>query len=210
METLGGVYMDGSLFYWSLWSIWVYLTFIMDKKHPRRFGMSACILVIIILSEVHFTVDNYHIYASGVFILALSYIILSREKNGALLYAIICSVIVTIAYVTFRIFEIFDPVWIIFPEIWMMGIGLFILVILLQNTLKGRLLVIISGTMHGEVCYALFLNRFQFSYPIGALGYFDICVLVTMLIFVWGFLENSGTVLQNQVRFSSKGKQKST
>jgi hypothetical protein len=210
METLGGVNMDGSLFYWILWSLWVYLTFIIDKKHPLRFGLSACILVIIILSEVHFTIGNYQIYASGVFTLVLSYIILSKEKNGPQLYAIICSIIVTIAYVTFRLYEIFDPVWLIFPKIWMMGIGLFVLGILLQNTLKGRLLVIICGTMHGEICYALFLNRFQYTYPIAALPYLDICVLATILFFVWNMLENSGALVQNQVRFSYKGKQKST
>jgi hypothetical protein len=210
METLGGVNMDGSLFYWILWSFWIYLTFIMDKKHPLRFGISACILVIIVLSEIYFTIGNYQVYASGVFILVLSYIFLSREKNGAQLYAIICSVIVTIAYVTFRLYEIFDPVWLIFPEIWMMGIGLFVLGILLQNTLKGRLLVIISGTMHGEICYALFLNRFQFTYPIAALPYLDICVFAIILFFVWNLMEKSGAILQNQVRFSNKGKHKST
>lgn len=202
--------MDGSLFYWILWSLWVYLTFIMDKKHPLRFGMSACILVIITLSDVHFTVGNYDVNASGVFILVLSYIILSKEKNGALLYTIICSIIVTISYVTFHLFELFDPVWIIFPKIWMMSIGLLILGILLQNSLKGRLLVIICGTMHGEICYALFLQRFQFSQPIAALPYLDICVVVTLLLLVWGFLENSGTILQNQVHFSNKSKHKST
>ncbi|WP_342432141.1 hypothetical protein [Neobacillus sp. FSL H8-0543] len=202
--------MDGSLFYWILWSLWVYLTFIMNKQHPLRFGMSACILVIIILSDVHFTVGGYQVLASGVFTLVLSYIILGKEKNGVLLYAIICSVIVTISYVTFRLFEIFDPVWIIFPKIWMMSIGLLFLGILLQNTLKRRLLIIICGTMHGEICYAFFLNRFQFSYPIGALPYLDICVLATMLLLVWSFLENAGTILQNQFRFPHKGKQKST
>ena len=91
--------MDGSLFYWTLWSLWVYLTFLMNKQHPLRFEMTACILVIIILSEFHFTFGNYQVYASGVFILVLSYFILSKEKNGALLYSIICSVIVTIAYI---------------------------------------------------------------------------------------------------------------
>jgi hypothetical protein len=85
-----------------------------------------------------------------------------------------------------------------------------LLAILLQKTLKGRLLIIVCGTMQGEIVFAYFLKRFQFSYPIGTLAYLDVCVLISTLLLGWSFLENAGTILQNHFRFSQKGKQNST
>ena len=58
-----------------------------------------------------------------------------------------------------------------------MGIVLWYLAILLQKTLKGRLLIIFAGAMQGEILYAYILNKFQFPYLIGAFASLDVCSL---------------------------------
>jgi hypothetical protein len=202
--------LEGAIFYWVCWAFWIYFTFILDKQNPYRLKLAVIVLIVLILSNVKFAVGSFEIQASGLFILVISYLFLSQEKRGAIIYFFICSFIVSIAYVTFHLFEIFDPIWIIFKKEWMMGIVLWYLAILLQKTLKGRLVIIFAGAMQGEILYAFILNKFQFPYLIGALGYLDVSVLTALLLVGWSALENAGTLLQNHFHFFEKAKQKSS
>ncbi|OLS40226.1 hypothetical protein [Bacillus sp. MRMR6] len=202
--------MEGSMFYWILWVFWVYLTFMFNKKNHQRLNLSVIILLIIILSDFQIKLGDFEITASGVFMLLLSYIILSKEKNWSLLYIYLCSVIITLAYAAFNLFEIFDPIWIIFQKEWMMGVSFCYLAVLLQKTLKGRLLIIVCGTIQGEIVYAYFLSRLQFPYPVSSLAYLDVWALITALLLVWSLLENTGAFLQNHFSFMEKQKQKSS
>lgn len=200
--------MEGSFFYWILWGVWIYLTFILSKQSQLRYKISAVILLTIILSDIRFQFGSFQITYSGLVLLLLSYFIISKQKLGLLLYSFICSFIVTVAYVTFHLFEIFDPIWIIFQKEWMMGICFGYLAILLQKGLKDRLLMIVCGTMQGELLYSWFLTRFDFSYPIGSLAYLDVCSLICLLLVGWSMLENASTFFETHFGFLEKGKQK--
>ncbi|WHY84458.1 hypothetical protein QNH39_17565 [Neobacillus novalis] len=202
--------MEGIMFYWICWAFWVYMTFILHKQNTYRLKMSIMVLTVIILSNYHFSIGSFELHASGIFLLVVSYVFYSQEKLGAIFYFFICSLIVSIAYVTFHLFEIFDPIWVIFKKEWMMGICFGYLAILLQKTLKGRLLIIVSGTMQGEFLYAYILNKLQFTYSVGALAYLDICSLIAALLAGWSFLENAGSIFQNHFHFFEKAKQKSS
>ncbi|MDF2789017.1 MAG: hypothetical protein K0S80_2115 [Neobacillus sp.] len=202
--------MEGSMFYWIFWLFWVYITFFMTKQNPYRTKLATVILVLIILSNLDFMFMGFEFHASGLFMLLLSYIILSKKKLGSLLYAFICSFIVTIAFVTFNLFVIFDPVWVIFQKEWMMGICFSCLAIFLQTSLKDRLLMIVIGTMQGEILYAFYLRKFDFSNPIGTMAYLDAFSIITILLVSWSILENAGTFFQNHFHFLEKGKQKSS
>ncbi|MDM5331212.1 hypothetical protein [Neobacillus sp. CF12] len=202
--------MEGSMFYWILWVFWVSITFFMNKQNPYRTKVAIGLLMVIILSNVHFMVGSFQFYASGIFMLLLSFIILGKKKLGPLLYAFICSFIITISYVTFNLFVIYDPIWVIFQKEWMMGICMGCLAIFLQKSLKDRLLIIVSGTMQGEILYAFYLSKFEFSYPIGTIAYLDVTSLVILLLVSWSILENAGTFFQNHFHFLEKGKQKTS
>lgn len=202
--------MEGAIFYWTCWAFWIYLTFLLEKRNPYRMKLAAIVLIVLILSNFQFKVSVFEIQASGLFILGISYFFISQEKRTAIIYYFICTVIISIAYVTFHLFEIFDPIWIIFKKEWMMGIVLWYLAILLQKTLKGRLLILFAGAMQGEILYALILNKFQFPYLIGAYASLDVCSLTALLLVGWSALENVGTVMQNHFHFFEKGKQKSS
>jgi len=201
---------EGEIFYWTCWAFWIYLTFLLEKQNPYRIKLAAIVLIVLILSNIQIKVSVFEIQASGLFILGISYLFISQEKRTAIIYYFICAVIISITYVTFHLFEIFDPIWIIFKKEWMMGIVLWYLAILLQKTLKGRLLILFAGAMQGEILYALILNKFQFPYLIGAYASLDVCSLTALLLVGWSALENVGTVMQNYFHFFEKGKQKSS
>jgi hypothetical protein len=202
--------MEGSMFYWICWFYWVLFAFILNKQNPYRLKLSVAVLVIIAISNIHFMVAGIELYASGILLLVISYVLISREKRRAIIYYFICSFIITIAYVTFHLFELFDPVWIVFKKEWMMGICFCILSLLLQKHVKGRLLIIASGTMQGEILYAYFLSRYDIPYSIGSLAYLDVCLLTFMMITGWSALENAGSLFGNHFNYLGKTKQKSS
>ena len=202
--------LDGALFYLVFWSLWVYVTFILSRQNPYRFQLAAMILTIIIFSNYSFSIGNFEIYSSGVLMLLFCYFFISQQKRISMIYQLICSLIISVAYVSFHLFEIFDPVWIIFNKDWMLGVCLGFLAITLQKSLKERLLIVVSGTMQGELLYAYTVSKFQFPSPIGALAYLDVCSLVIVLLMAWSFLENAGTIFQQYFQFMEKGKQKSS
>lgn len=202
--------MEGATFYWVCWLFWVFLTFILSRQNPYRARLAAMVLAVIIFSTAKISIGNTDIILSGVMLLFFSYLFLGQEKGKAISYSLICSLIITIAYVTFQLFEIFDPIWVIFNRDWMMGIVICYLVLLLQKSLKGRLLIAICGTMQGELLYGFILSEFQFPYQIGGYMYLDVCSLITVLLTAWSLLESAGPFLQNHFQFIGKGKQKTS
>lgn len=202
--------MEGSLFYFIFWAFWICLTFFIKKENPYRFKLSAAVLIIIILADVPFSIEKIQLNAGGLSLLLMVYMALRKESGKTLVYFYISSFIITIAYATFCLFEIFDPVWIIFKKEWMMGMILGYLSILLQKDLRGRLQVLISGSMQGDILYAYILSKHGFPYKIGAYAYLDAFALTAALLIAWTGIENMGMYFEQTFHVYSKGKQKSS
>ncbi|MCL6571342.1 MAG: hypothetical protein K6T88_06590 [Bacillus sp. (in: Bacteria)] len=202
--------MEGIIFYWICWLFWIYFTFILDKQNPYRLKLSAIVLIVLLLSNIYFMVGGYKIHTSALFLLVISYLFFAKEKRRAIIFIFICSFIISIAYVTFHLFVIFDPAWIIIKKEWMMGLCFGFLSILLQKPLKGRLIVFVSGAIQGEILFAYILSGFQITYPIGAFAFLDVCSITATLLVGWSCLENASVFVQNHFHFFEKGKQKSS
>ncbi|WP_163183540.1 MULTISPECIES: hypothetical protein [Neobacillus] len=202
--------MEGALFYWGFWLFWVISTFFLPKQNPYRMKLAATILIAIILSNYYLILGKFEMNVSGLFVLIVSYFFLSHEKWSTIIYSIICSLIISMAYTGFQLLEIFDPVWVIFKREWMLAVGMVFLTILLQNKLKGRLLAVLSGTIQGEVLYSIILNKNNLPHQVSDLNYLDVCSLISILLVIWSLLENAGVIFQNHWSFLEKSKQKST
>ncbi len=202
--------LNGSMFLWIFWTLWVYTTFILKKNHPYRLKLSAAVLIVIILANFHLAVRGFDIYTGGLFLLIISYASLLKSKRRVVFYYFICSMIVTISYAAFHLFEIYDPAWLIFNKKWMVGILIGYLAVLLQNSLQGRMFIITSGTMQGEILYAFILQKYHFPYPIGSFEYLDIFALTVVLVAGWNSVENASAFFENYLHSSQKNKQKSS
>jgi hypothetical protein len=201
---------EGLMFYWITWAIWIYLTFILKKESSYRMKLSAAILLVIILSNFHFSIWIFEINLSGLFLILICYSAIGKEKTKTISYFYLCSFIVSIAYVTFHLFEIFDPVWLIIDKVWMLGICLGYIALLLQKTLKGRLLAVICGTLQGEILYAYILKAYGFMYEVSSFAYLDSCALTAALLLGWSCIENASSFFDRYGHVMGKGKQKST
>ncbi|SFA98350.1 hypothetical protein SAMN04488577_1971 [Bacillus sp. cl95] len=202
--------MEGILFYWISWSIWISATFILSKKNSIRTRLAVHILILIILSNYHVQLGNFQFYASGLYILLVAYASLRKERKRVILYLSVCSIIVAASYSSFHLYELFDPVWLFMKREWMLGILLCYLSILMQKKLKFRMIIVMTGAMQGDILNALLLSRHSLPYPIGGLSFLDVCATACSLIFLWSALEHSSKFFEQYLPFQEKGNQKSS
>lgn len=202
--------MEGLLFYWIFWLLWIFFTFIVNKQHTYRLKLSVAVLAVIIFADFHYPIAGFDLNMGGLLLLFLVYLSLDHEKTSKVIYFFISSFIVTIAYVAFHLFEIFDPVWIIVNKDWMIGICIGYLVILLQKKLKARLLIIISGMMQGEILFAYILSNYGFPYQVGSLECLDALALASLLQIGWSYIEYIALLFEGFINTVQKNKQKTS
>ncbi|WP_026584968.1 YphA family membrane protein [Bacillus sp. J33] len=200
--------MEGLIFYWVSWVAWVMATFFMDRKNKKRVKFSVWLLVVIILSPYTFSIYGVEMSVAGVFLLGTFYIFTGGLKKGHKVYFLICTFIMMMAYVSFHLFELFDPVWVIFPRKWMLAILLFYMAILLHKKRQLRLPLILLGSIQGEVLYALILRQFSFPYVIGSLAFFDIIALSAAIAAIWSAMQWIALYFETNFKQYEREKQK--
>ncbi|RSK27447.1 hypothetical protein EJF36_11425 [Bacillus sp. HMF5848] len=195
--------MDGAIFYWLYWIGWVITTFLMNKGKLRTL-VATCLLISIAFSTSVVTLFNTDINALVILYFLGCYFLIRKYPKRSQFYYLIVSLSITMAYVSFHVFSLFDPVWLVFNKLWMLVFLLVYLNLLLVKNVLARLLTLLLGILHGEVLYAIVLYNFRFPYEIGSLFFWDACALMITGILLWSGLENISqywnSTLQKQVK----------
>ncbi|EIJ78696.1 hypothetical protein PB1_14099 [Bacillus methanolicus PB1] len=202
--------MDGAFFYWFCWLIWVAATFLLDNKNKYRYTVSKRLLVIIILSPIHFSVFHFQVYAAVVFIFFSIMMDISRLRNGTILYFFISSFIIMLAYVSFLMFELYDPVWVIINRDWLLAFILIYLTIVLQSDVRMRMYTMLAGIVQGELLYAFVLRQNGLIYPIGSLEFLDLATLAVAILLLWSGLKFTAAYFNTYFNHFEKEKHKSS
>ncbi|WP_264738412.1 hypothetical protein [Cytobacillus firmus] len=200
--------MEGLIFYWISWMVWIMATFFMDRNNKYRFLLSAWILFFIILSPWTLKIFNVETSIGGLFLLISLYIFAGRLKKLRKFYFLFCAFILMMAYVTFHLFELFDPVWVIFSRNWMLSVLLVYMAVLLQKNRMLRLPLILLGGIQGEVLYALVLKQFSFPYTIGSLAFLDIMAISVSISAVWIAVQWAVKYIEASFKHFEREKQK--
>lgn len=200
--------MEGILFFWVSWMFWVIATFFMDKKNKNRIKFSVWILLLIILSPYTINVFGVKTSTAGIFLLVSLYIFASRLEKLKKVYFLFCAFILMMAFVSFHLFELFDPVWVIFPREWMLALLLVYMSVLLQENRINRVPLIFLGAIQGEILYALILGQYSFPYVIGSLAFFDIMALSASIVGIWSMVEWLAAYFENNIKHFEREKQK--
>lgn len=200
--------MEGLIFYWISWMVWIMATFFMDRNNKYRFLLSAWILIFIMLSPWTFKIFNVETGIGGLFLIVSLYIFAGRLKKLSKLYFFFCTFILMMAYVIFHLFELFDPVWVMFSRNWMLSILLVYMAVLLQKNRMLRLPLILLGGIQGEVLYALILKQFSFPYTIGSLAFLDIMAISVSISAVWITVQWAVKFIETNFKHFEREKQK--
>ncbi|MDQ0271094.1 YphA family membrane protein [Cytobacillus purgationiresistens] len=199
--------MEGLTFYWVSWVLWVIITFLLNKNQVLRLPLSIGLLLVIISSSFSIELGGIKVTFASVLLLLTLYILVGRLSKPKMAYALICHLIILLAYVSFLLFELFDPVWVIFDRKWMLSILLVYLAIMLHENRLMRVVIILMGAVNGEVLYALIISKFSFPHTVGSLMSLDAIALSVAFVAIWNALEYSASYFEVHLNQLEKEKQ---
>ncbi|MEC1716751.1 YphA family membrane protein [Schinkia azotoformans] len=180
--------MEGIYFYWFSWIGWVITTFFM-KKGKVRTTLSFFILFMIIGGDITYHLTGYSIHAPFILLFFFSLVFIAKTKGFMQLYYLICSLIISIGYVCFHLFELFDPVWLIFDRKWMLSFVILYLILMLVKDPNHRLAVALMGICNGELLYSMILTKFFGGIEIGNFVFLDALAFNILFILIWNSFE---------------------
>jgi hypothetical protein len=199
--------LDGAYFFWLAWIGWIISTFFL-KKGRKRLILSAFILIIIISSRVELPVtETVIIKFSAICFLAAGYYFVSKQTLKSKLYLMLTTLIVTFAYVSFHLFELFDPVWLFADRKWLLSLAIVYVTLLLWKEISFRFFGMLIGVTQGEMLYGSILQSFRFPYTIGSFAFLDAIAICCLLIGVWWVLEHLAVFYDSFTQKNAKEKQ---
>ncbi|WP_102345759.1 YphA family membrane protein [Bacillus sp. Marseille-P3661] len=198
--------MEGIVFYWFSWIAWVFSTFFM-KKGKKRLILSAAILLFIIGSNHIVRISSISINLTFLLLILFTLSVVSINVRGwTLIYFLISSLIITMGYVGFHLFELFDPVWLLFDRNLMLSVAMVYLTLMLLKDSSHRMMVMIIGVCNGELLYTYILSRFSFPHEIGSFQFLDVMAIMTLLVMFWSILEKVTMIWETHFQARTKGK----
>ncbi|PFA70022.1 hypothetical protein CN378_01570 [Bacillus sp. AFS015802] len=179
--------MDGILYLWLLWGIWIYTTFLLRKSHPDRYRYAFMSLVLICVFPYGIKFGTVEV-ALPVIVLALICILYIR--NFALrekLYMLIAVLTMGMLYAGIGCLSIYDPVLMFMNRDIIISLS-FVLVSILfyshSSLYRLRVIAILGSSVVGDIFLSIPLNKIGFSYAIGSPAYLDILALSVGLLLV--------------------------
>jgi hypothetical protein len=201
---------EGLYFYGFAWAIWIITTFLMKKKSNIRLPIACLILLAIIISPYTIKIRDTAVSYISIFMMLVIFTRIGYFTLRKKIYFFLTSLIISIGYGTFLLFELFDPIWIIFKREWMLAILITYLSVLLQEKLAWRISTIIIGCIYGDIIFAIIIQRFSFPYLIGSMSFLDICSLSSIILFGWEGIKISINYLESLYHAVEREKQKTT
>ncbi len=198
--------MEGIIFYWTFWVLWICTTFFMSRTNPKRVTYTVIILISIILSShsIHFW--GLEVSVISIFFIFLAYLEVGKMKGKSMAYFLITSFILMLAYGSFQLFELFDPVWLILDRNWMFAVVLTYMTIMMHKEVYKRVIALIFGSIHGEIVYSLVLDVYSMEIPIGSLQFLDVISISMCLILAWSGFEKLTSLFEGHIYQLEKGR----
>jgi hypothetical protein len=209
MEMIGGDEMEGALFYWFAWLGWVWATFFMEKQSKYRFTIAFVLLILIISSPFRMEILGIEVYIPA-FVLMTFFLIETAMLRSRIFFSVfITSFIIMLGYVSFLLFELFDPVWVIFDRKWLIAFSGILLATVLQSKRLSQLLSLGIGMLLGEFLFSFIMKRLAFPYPVASPAFLDIVSLTAMILGVWVSFHYVADLIGSYMN-QGRGKQKSS
>ncbi|WP_260982957.1 YphA family membrane protein [Bacillus pumilus] len=200
--------MEALYYYWSIWFVWIIVTFIMEKSSWRNV-LGICVLVHIICS--HFMISMFDMSLNAGYLMTFLYactgFVLCR--SGHQIMRIIQLGSMVSAYAFFMIFALYDPVWFTLIKVdWVVFTLLILMSLTYGHDFKERVTLWMMSICLGEALYALTIHRLTSSIVIGDLSFLSLVVQGS--IFLLGVDQLEKLLNARSSRKPVKGAAKST
>ncbi|WP_433961042.1 YphA family membrane protein [Bacillus safensis] len=200
--------MEALYYYWSIWFVWIMVTFIMEKSLWRSV-LGICVLVHIIFSHVMISVLDISINAGFLmtFLYACAAFVIFRPSYRMMRIMQLGSMVS--AYAFFMIFALYDPVWFTILKVdWVVFALLILMCMTYGQPLTERITLWMMSVCLGEALYALTIHRLTSSIVIGDLSFLSF--VVQGAVFLLGVDQFEKLLNARSSRKSVKGAAKST
>ncbi|WP_422109582.1 YphA family membrane protein [Bacillus safensis] len=200
--------MEALYYYWSIWFVWIMVTFIMEKSLWRSV-LGICVLVHIIFSHVMISVLDIRINAGFLmtFLYACAAFVIFRPSYRMMRIMQLGSMVS--AYAFFMIFALYDPVWFTIIKVdWVVFALLILMCMTYGQPLTERITLWMMSVCLGEALYALTIHRLTSSIVIGDLSFLSF--VVQGAVFLLGVDQLEKLLNARSSRKSVKGAAKST
>jgi hypothetical protein len=200
---------DGILYLWLIWGIWIFTTFMMNKAHPYRFRYSFICLVLICVFPYGLKVSSVEV-AVPVIVLGLICIhyirILSLKEK---LYMLVAILAMGMLYAGIGLVAIYDPVLMFLDRDLIMAVSLAFLSILFytSSSYMFRMISIAGSSIVGEVFMSIPLKNIGFLYPIGGPVYLDVLAISNGILLAIKLFEEINQLFNIKVQ-TNKGEMK--
>lgn len=202
--------MEGLYFFWLAWMGWIWATFFLEKQNPFRIKIAGWLMVIIVSASFKLNIGYYEVNFSAFIITMLLFIETRGKKTGAFLYLFLSSFILMLAYTSFMLFELFDPVWVFIDRKILIAAGSLYLTLLLHKTNHGRILSLIAGFLQGEIVFATILGKMEFPYLISSFAFLDSLLLSLAVLLAWSGLESIIVTASSSPIIHTEGEEQNT
>ncbi|MFI8576837.1 hypothetical protein ACIGEL_14100 [Rossellomorea aquimaris] len=200
---------DGILYLWLIWGIWIFTTFMMNKAHRYRFHYSFICLVLICVFPYGLKVSYVEV-AVPVIVLGLiciHYIRILSLKDK--LYMLVAILAMGMLYAGIGLVAIYDPVLMFLDRDLIMALSLAFLSILFytSSSFMRRMIAIAGSSIVGEVFMSIPLKNIGFLYPIGGPVYLDVLAISTGILLAIKLFEEINQLFNIKVQ-TNKGEMK--
>ncbi|MFU2017186.1 hypothetical protein ACM6Q7_19375 [Peribacillus butanolivorans] len=198
--------MDGILFYWMSWIVWVIVMYFIPKTVPFRFDFLFHLLAVMVLAGYNLEVSLLSIHMSGLYLIFILCVYIRKQSIIKIIELISGCLIITLAYASFQLFSMLDPIWLIMKPSYLLCIFLNYLILILFKNWKHRLFVLLVGLIMGDLVYSGLLVYHSLSYEALTYAWHDNTVLILCANVVWRLLElmSRYIFLSSQSRLLSK------
>ncbi|MGQ7864594.1 MULTISPECIES: YphA family membrane protein [Bacillus] len=200
--------MEALYYYWSIWFVWIIVTFIMEKSSWRNV-LGVFVLVHIICS--HFMISIFDMSLNAGYLMTFLYACAGFVifRSGHKIMRIIQLGSMVSAYAFFMIFALYDPVWFTLIKVdWVVFALLILMSLTYGHHFTERVTLWMMAVCLGEALYALTIHRLTSSIVIGDLSFLSLVVQGS--IFLLGVDQLEKLLNARSSRKPVKGAAKST
>ncbi|MCA1054654.1 hypothetical protein LCM10_06615 [Rossellomorea aquimaris] len=190
--------MDGFLFLWVAWALWIYMTFIMGKHTKGRFMYSFIVLSMICLFPYHITIHSYVVHLTTLLLAMIAILHIRNDGLRKKLYMLVCAMTIGMSYAGVGMIAIYDPVLMIIDSHMItaflsMSIGFLFYGRIDQ--LRSMFLSVLVGSLMGEMMLSISLSKIGFVQIIGGPVYLDILAYMILTTLAWKFIHSLNSMM---------------
>ncbi len=179
--------LDGVLYLWFFWIVWVISTFLLPRTNPYRIHIALLSLLTIIIFPFTVKMGNVSFSLPLFLLVGCSFFLIRKYGLASKLYMLVGALIIGMVYASFYFFAIYDPVWIIIEEKFLLTSILLMFIFLLYSSslqFMQRIHVLIQGTAIGEGLLTVEYQYIGFPKTVGDVAFLDTISLTIAIIYV--------------------------